>query len=115
MGLLKDQPTSGPLAFDSMEDGIRAGIKLCYTYQNREWDSPALFIPRFSPANAGNPTVQYIANVCEWTGFKPGQSLDFHDPVTLVHWAQAIFRQEQGPANGITAQQILAAKALADE
>lgn len=114
MGLLADQPDSGPLAFDSMEDGIRAGIKLCYTYQERGWNAPVLFIERFSPPQAGNPTRQYIENVCTWTGFDADQPLDFHNAAILCPWARAIFRQEQG-ANDITDKQILDAKALADE
>lgn len=114
MGLMANQPKSGPLAFDSLEDGIRAGIRLCYTYQGREWNTPGIFIPRFSPANAGNPTEQYIENVCTWTGFGCDELLDFHNAVILLPWARAIFRQEQG-ANDITDAEILSAKVLADE
>lgn len=114
MGLLENQPTSGPLAFATLDEGIRAGIKLCYTYQGRQWNTPKIFIAIFSPAKAGNPTEQYIKNVCNWTGFAEDSALDFHSPSTLCPWARAIFRQEQGE-NDITDAQILAAKALADE
>ena len=112
LGLSTVQPGEGPLAFDTLELGIRAGIKLCYTFQSRGWDTPTLFISRFAPPTE-NPTADYIANVCSWTGFRWDQMLDFHNPATLTRWAQAIFRQEQG-TNGITDAEILAAKALAD-
>lgn len=114
VGLVPNQPDSGPLQFDSLEDGIRAGIKLCYTYQRRGWNNPLSFITRFAPALAGNPTLDYIKNVCDWTGFDNDQSIDFHNAAALVPWALAIFRQEQGEDNGVTAEQVLAAKKLAD-
>lgn len=115
-GLAAVQPDQGPLEFVNLIDGIRAGILLCYTYQRRAWNEPAVFIPKFAPAAAGNPTAQYIVNVCAWTGFTEYQDLDFHDPATLMPWARAIWRQEQGAyADGITENDILAAKALADK
>lgn len=116
MGLLESQPASGPLVFDTLEDGIRAGVKLCYTYQGREWNTPEIFIPRFSPAKVGNPTAQYLQNVCAWTGFGEKEVLDFHNTAILCPWARAIWRQEQGSAASfITDTQIFNAKALADE
>ncbi|MGC8517890.1 MAG: hypothetical protein ACP5P4_05095 [Steroidobacteraceae bacterium] len=112
-GLAAAQPDTGPLDFVTLEDGIRAGIRLCYTYQERGWNSPVTFITRFAPPP--NPTAQYIANVCEWTGFRYDQALDFHDPAVLVPWCHAIWRQEQGiAADGITDVDILSAKAMAD-
>lgn len=113
-GLAPAQPESGPAEFVSLECGIRAGIKLCYTYQGRGWNSPVTFITRFSPP-PDNPTAAYIQHVCDWTGFRYDQLLDFHDPKVLVPWAHAIFREEQGAdADVITDADILAAKALAD-
>ena len=113
-GLAAAQPDSGPLAFKTLDDGIRAGILLCYTYQERAWNSPVAFITRFAPP-PGNPTETYIVNVCEWTGFRWDSPLDFHDPKILVPWARAIWRQEQGgAADVITTDDILAAKAMAD-
>ena len=114
-GLAAAQPDQGPLAFINLVDGIRAGILLCYTYQRRGWNEPAVFIPKFSPAAAGNPTAAYVTNVCNWTGFKPYDDLDFHDERILIPWSRAIWRQEQGDAAlVITDADILAAKALAD-
>lgn len=112
LGLAPRQPDSGPLAFDTMEDGIRAGVRLCYTYQREGFDTPAKFVARFSPP-PDNPTAEYTDNVCSWTGFAHDQELDFHDPDVLVPWARAVFRQEQGP-NSITDAQIRQAKAKAD-
>ncbi len=105
----------GELFFATMEFGIRAGIRLCYTYQRRAWNEPAIFIPKFSPAAAGNPTAQYILDVCAWTGFQEDQELDFHDDQVMTRWAPAIWRQEQGAsASLITVADVLQAKALAD-
>lgn len=107
------EPASGELIFDNLLDGIRAGIRLCYTYQKRGLDTPEKFIPEFSPAAAGNPTAEYCTNVCAWTCFAPDRPLDFHDQQTMLAWAQAIFRQEDGPDHGITDAQILQAIAAA--
>ena len=113
-GLAAAQPDSGPLQFLTIQDGIRAGILLCYTYQRRAWNEPRPFVEHFAPPPV-NPTEIYIANVCSWTGFTQFQDLDFHDPDVLARWARAIWRQEQGDAAlVITDADILAAKALAD-
>lgn len=57
MGLVPAvEPATGELIFDTLADGIRAGVKVCYSYQRAGIDTPAVFIPRFSPAAAGNPT-----------------------------------------------------------
>jgi hypothetical protein len=96
IGLTAEQSLSGELQFDTMIDGIRAGVLLCYTYERRGINTPALFIPVFSPAKAGNPTEQYLVNVCTWGPYKPDQRLDFHDGQTMAGWAKAIWRQEQG-------------------
>lgn len=113
-GLAAAKPDSGPLQFLTLDDGIRAGILLCYTYQRRGWNEPRPFVEHFAPPPA-NPTEVYIANVCAWTGFTQFQDLDFHDADTLERWARAIWRQEQGAAADIiTMADILAAKAMAD-
>lgn len=106
MGELPTQAATGEIVFDSMVDGIRAGVKLCYTYQEEGYDTPLKFVMRFSPAKAGNPTTQYIQNVCAWTGFPFDQALDFHDPKVMRPWARAIWRQEQG---------LAASEAITDE
>jgi hypothetical protein len=112
-GLTPTQPDEGPLQFDTLTDGIRAFVKLCYTYQMRGLNSPLTFISDYSPPSAGNPTTQYVQNVCDWTGFAFDQSLNFHDTPTMIKWAAAIFRQEQGE-NDITEDQINVGIALAE-
>ena len=108
LGLTPNQTESGELCFDTMVDGIRAGVKLCYTYQGRGLNTPGSFITEFSPAAAGNPTAAYIRNVCQWTGYDQNQALDFHDASTMLTWAPAIFRQEQGADSAtITTEQLL--------
>ena len=113
LGLVETEPLTGELIFDTLEDGIRAGIKLCYHYQAVGKNTPATFLPSFSPAKAGNPTAQYCTNVCDWTGFAANQPMDFHNPTVMIAWAKAIFRQEQGPDFGITDDQISHAIAAA--
>jgi hypothetical protein len=112
-GLSAAQPDQGPLEFENLTDGIRAGVKLCYTYQGRGFNTIASFIPEFSPAYAGNPVEQYMKNMCSWTGFSMTQPLDFRDPATMLAFAKGVFRQEQG-VNGITDDQITAGISLAD-
>jgi hypothetical protein len=98
MGELPSQSATGEITFDTMVDGIRAGVKVCYAYQKEGFDTPAAFIPRYAPAEAGNPTLTYLSNVCSWTGFGSKDKLDFHDPLVMQKWARALWRQEQGLA-----------------
>jgi hypothetical protein len=113
IGLVQQEPETGELIFDDLIDGIRAGIRLCYTYQRMGLNTPAKFIQKFSPAAAGNPTAQYCTNACDWTGFAADQPIDFHIPAVMIAWAKAIFRQEQGPDYGITDDEITQAIAAA--
>ena len=110
LGELPTQGATGELVFDTMIDGIRAGVKLCYSYQAEGYNTPAKFVMRFSPAAAGNPTTAYIQNVCAWTGFAFDALLDFHDPKILRPWARAIWRQEQGAwsSQAITDEELTA-------
>jgi hypothetical protein len=115
LGVEPTQAPGGELQFDTLVDGIRAGVKLCYTYQKRGLNSPLKFVTEFSPPSA-NPTAQYIQNVCEWTGFQFDQILDFHDLATMKAWARAVWRQELGEAaaNAITDDQLVAGITLAE-
>lgn len=107
LGLIPNQAPTGELVFDTLTHGIRAGVKLCYTYQREGKNTPLAFVTSFSPASAGNPTAQYVANVCRWTGFTFDQALDFHDSSLMKIWARAIWRQEQGEdADSITDDDI---------
>jgi len=117
LGLAPDQAPAGELVFLDLVDGIRAGVRLCWTYQSEGKDTPLKFVTSFSPASAGNPTAQYVANVCKWSGFDFDQAIDFHDPPTLIKWARCIWRQEQGQqfAESITDEQIMAAIKAAEE
>lgn len=116
IGLTPDQAASGELIFETMPDGIRAGVRLCYTFQARGWNTVDLFVANFAPASAGNPTVQYEANVCEWGGWQHDQPLDFHQLAIIQPFARAIWRQEQGLAamQGITDDQLNAGIAMAE-
>lgn len=110
---LGETAKTSPITFDTMADGLRAGIKVFYAYQREGFNTPTQAIYRFAPPGE-NPTQDYVANVCAWTGFQFDQALDFHDEATLVPWCQAILRQEQGVGHGITDGQIIEAKGLAD-
>ena len=112
-GLSAHQPDEGPLAFETLSDGIRAFVRLCYTYQLRGKNTPLTFITDYAPASE-NPTAVYIQNVCDWCGFQFDQTLNFHDTPTMIAWAKAIFRQEQGADNGITDEQVNQGIAMAE-
>lgn len=96
LGLTPNQSPSGELQFDTMEDGIRAGVKLCYSYQQRGWNTVDRFVANFSPENAGNPTVQYEENLCAWGGWQHSETLDFRDAAVMQMFARAVWRQENG-------------------
>ena len=112
LGLTPAQPDNGPLQFDTVIDGIRAFVKLCYYYQSEGLDSPFKFVWNYYPPP--NPTTQYLENVCSWTGYKQSQVLDFHDTSIMTAWAGAVFREEQGINNGITNDMINAGIAMAE-
>ena len=118
MGLLADQPKDGPLAFETLLEGIRAGVRVCYTYQERSWNTPRKFVYDFADPKR-DPVEQYLANVCEWTTHAPDDVLNFRDVKVMVSWARGVWRQEQGlaaiTAAGITDAQIYAGIALAEE
>lgn len=101
--------------FDTLADGIRAGVKLCYKYQERGWNTPQAFINHYTNPATDHPE-QYLTNVCNWSGLTPSTLIDFHADANMVMWARAIFRQELGPIaeRGITDGQIYAGIALAN-
>jgi len=115
LGLAPNQKPTGELVFESMLEGMRAGFKLCYAYGLEGKNTPLKFVTSFSPSAAGNPTAEYVANVCDWTGFTFDQVLDFHDEPTAIAWARSIWRQEQGLAfaAGVSDADIRAAIAAA--
>jgi len=103
----------GPLQFETPLLGMRAGIKNCYTQQSEGNNTPLKFVTKYAPPP--NPTAQYLQNVCDWTGFEMSQTLDFHEETTMITWAKAVFRQEQGVDNGITTEEIQAGIVAANE
>lgn len=49
--------------FDTLELGVRAGLKLLTTYINRGYDTPEKIIKRFAPTSENN-TENYIDFIC---------------------------------------------------
>lgn len=82
--------------FESMEDGIKAAIKLLEGYVSKGYDSVRKIISRWAPANENN-TSAYIDAVAK----KLGVSADAHlSGDQLGGVAQAIFQHENGRAYG---------------
>lgn len=57
--------------FKSVEYCYRAGAKILMSYQARGINTLALAIPTWAPEADGNPTEEYLKNVCAWTGIDP--------------------------------------------
>jgi hypothetical protein len=81
--------------FIDAEHGIRALCKTLLTYQ----DTHGLrtlrgMIYRWAPPEDRNDTDDYLADVCERTGFGPDDAIDLHNPVGLAHMAEAIIAHE---------------------
>jgi hypothetical protein len=83
----------GYAVFDKPENGIRAmGLDLL-TKIGRGVNTPRSIISVYAPPSDNNPTDNYIAQVCEWTGFSPDQVLTRADMPTLAY---AMIRFENG-------------------
>ncbi len=86
---------TSPVTFDTMHDGLRAGIKVFLAYQRHGWNTPTTAIMHFAPPSE-NPTAEYIQHMCDWCGVKFDQALDFRDKSFMLLWSKGIIRQEQG-------------------
>lgn len=96
-GLADEQDDPTLLRFLSAEYGIRAWIRNLLTYGNRGIATPAEIISRWAPSSAdGNPTAQYIANVCSWCGWQQDEHLDLDQADVMRPLVKAIIRQENG-------------------
>jgi len=83
--------------FDTLEHGIRAGLKLLqnYYYTKRGLNTVTDIINVYAPP-IENDTKNYIAVVCKYTGFEPNQVLDLTDKDTLIRLVEAMIFMEQG-------------------
>ncbi len=82
--------------FDTPEHGIRALGKVLQSYQRKyRIRTVRACINRYAPS-ATNDTVAYIEDVCQRTGFTPGQRINFQDSTTLQAMVKAIIWHENG-------------------
>jgi len=89
--------TNGFEAFDTLEHGIRAGLKLLqgYYYNKRGLNTVTNILHVYAPT-IENDTDNYINIVCKYTGFKPNQQIDLNDRNTLIRLAEAMVFVETG-------------------
>lgn len=82
--------------FETLEYGIRAGMKLLQNYSTKYGINTVKdIIHKFAPT-IENDTDNYIKVVCSITGFKPCDKLDLTDKVTIIKLAEAMIYVEQG-------------------
>ena len=93
--------------FDTMENGIRAGMIILRSYMLKyNLRSIRKIIDRFAPTSE-NDTMAYINAVCKRTGFGRDQVLEF-EKRTICKLTEAICFHENG-GSYITNEQINAA------
>ena len=62
--------------FESMEMGLRAGLKVLQSYVKKRIDTPAAIVGRWAPANE-NDTKAYLDYVCKRARLTPHEKLKF--------------------------------------
>jgi len=94
-GLKAEQTDKDFCQFVSMEMGIRALVRILFTYYNKyKLRSVKAIISRYAPPNENNTTA-YINSVAEKLGVKPDDRIQLTD-VTLKPIVDAIIRVECG-------------------
>lgn len=96
-GQAASQPDPDFVAFDQPVHGLRAMMKIFQAYARRGMDTPARIIATWAPPNE-NDTRSYIATVAGALGVSADTVLDLRQSAPLIALAQAVVRQEQGPA-----------------
>lgn len=82
-------------SFDTLENGVRAGIKVLKTYFSKyNLNTVAKIIPRFAPKNE-NDTEGYIKFVCSELGVERNEMLSA-DKETLWELSSAVCKMENG-------------------
>lgn len=77
--------TKGFCDFDSLEHGVRVGAYLvCKSYRSKGICTIRAIINRFAPPSE-NHTLRYITFVSNNCNLKPGEVLDKHDYVQVLH------------------------------
>jgi hypothetical protein len=84
------------IAFNSLDEGIRATDVLLQNYGKQGINTIAEIISKWAPPSDNNPTPAYINQVAQTVGVKPTQSLDMSNPMVRNAIATGIFKQENG-------------------
>jgi hypothetical protein len=93
-GLAKEQTDPSFDQFISAEYGIRALAKLLLAYQDfHGLNTIEGIINRWAPP-VENATNNYVAAVCESSGFSADEVINLHDPHTLTDIADGIIQVE---------------------
>lgn len=91
-------PSKDPdfVTFDTIEHGIRAGLKNIYNYQHiHKLDTIREIITRYAPPSE-NDTAAYIAAVSAHMQCDADAVINLNDPQTLFSLGVAVIIQEQG-------------------
>lgn len=81
--------------FDTMEHGIRAGMKLLQNYSKLGLNTVEKIIHTFAPPTE-NQTDNYVATVCKQIGVNSTDVLDLNNKSTMLKLTAAIILMEQG-------------------
>ena len=84
------------IAFNSLEEGIRATDVSLQNYGQQGINTIAGIISKWAPPSDNNPTSAYINQVAQTVGVKPDQPLDMSNPLVRNAIATGIFKQENG-------------------
>jgi len=91
---LQDDPRF--VRFETPEMGVRAGMKVLLTYQNKDdLQNISAIITKYAPP-AENDTAAYISDVSAHCGVSPTDFFDVEVPDNMIRLAQAIIIHEQG-------------------
>lgn len=89
---------NGYAVFGSRDAGMEAARTNLRSYGKKGIDTVSSIVRTWAPAEDGNDTAAYIADVSRQLGVKPDQKLDLTDEATLTRLSYAIARHENGAA-----------------
>jgi hypothetical protein len=107
----------GLCGFDTLADGLRAGFKdLLNAWKLDGLTTLSALVAHYAPPNE-NDTGDYLAGVCESTGWGRFDPLDLSDPERLEACGRAFLIEEQGEAyvNSLDPAEIASAATMALE
>lgn len=88
---------SGFIKFDTLEDGLRAGLLNLKNTVGAGFDTPRKLVWHYAPPEE-NDSAGYLAGLCMSTGWHDATPLSsvHTDPVMLIALGKAILIEEQG-------------------